>query len=253
MKHQGLPFPKWGPGLYSLRGFVCGERAAHSACSRGSLGAVCWFWLWNRPNCVEDWWKCPVSYVPPLVKPINQPDSSSLTFLGGANKYSNWSLSHMRLSVDGHWHQFSAHSAQFGVWWRRKLFAARPLRSLTAWPWGSAAARPIWLGSGAVLLAGLLCFILVCSGCAGLLCSGDIAQPEKHSLQRKGKVCSQSHWGAGLYRQKSSTLVPDWSILMQMRAPTPCSLIGPQGIVLIGQNGVSMIGQQRCWGAVWWI
>ena len=31
-------------------------------------------------------------------------------------------------------------------------------------------------------------------------------------------------------------LVPDWSILMQTRAPNPRSLVGPQDTVLVGQN-----------------
>ena len=39
-----------------------------------------------------------------------------------------------------------------------------------------------------------------------------------------------------MYGQKSLPLVPDWSVLMQMRTPYPCSLIGPKGTFLIGQK-----------------
>ena len=38
-------------------------------------------------------------------------------------------------------------------------------------------------------------------------------------LQWKGKVPSWSQRGAHLYRQESPRLVPDWSVLMQIRAP----------------------------------
>ena len=60
---------------------------------------------------------------------------------------------------------------------------------------------------------------------------------------QKGKVCSQSGWGADLYRQEALPLVPDWSILMQMRTPNLCNLIGPKGTLLIGQDAATLIGQ----------
>lgn len=42
------------------------------------------------------------------------------------------------------------------------------------------------------------------------------------------KVCYSSQRGAGWQRQKSWTLVPDSFLLMQMRMPSPHSLIGPK-------------------------
>lgn len=41
---------------------------------------------------------------------------------------------------------------------------------------------------------------------------------------------------------ESACLVPDFSVLMQIRAQNPHSLIGPKGIVLIGQNEDILIG-----------
>ena len=85
-------------------------------------------------------------------------------------------------------------------------------------PWGQA---PLWLDSSALLLAGLLCIVLACSA----LLHQDIfhvsAQPGRQSLWWKGKLHFQSWREAGLYGQKSPPLVPDWSVLMQMRAPNP--------------------------------
>lgn len=61
-------------------------------------------------------------------------------------------------------------------------------------------------------------------------------------LWGKGKICSWSWRGAGLYGQNAPPRVPDWSVLMQMRTPNPSSLIGPIGIVLIGQNRATQFG-----------
>ena len=60
------------------------------------------------------------------------------------------------------------------------------------------------------------------------------------SLQWKGKMCSLSQRGAGLYGQESPPLVLNWSVLMQMRTPDSCSLIGPKGAFLIDQNRASL-------------
>ena len=49
--------------------------------------------------------------------------------------------------------------------------------------------------------------------------------------------------GAGLCGQKPLPLVPDWSILMQMRMPNPCSLIVPKSTTRIDQNRATLIGQ----------
>lgn len=47
---------------------------------------------------------------------------------------------------------------------------------------------------------------------------------------------------AGLYREEFLLLVPDWSVLMQMKTLNPHSLIGPKSTVLTDQNGAVLIG-----------
>ena len=48
--------------------------------------------------------------------------------------------------------------------------------------------------------------------------------------------------GSWLIWTEVPVLVPDWSILMQMKMLNPHSLIGPKGTVLIGQNTASPTG-----------
>lgn len=78
-------------------------------------------------------------------------------------------------------------------------------------------------------------------------------QPEKCrenvplTLQWKGKCILWDRGELTLYKQKSPPLVPDWSVLMQMRTPSPCSMTWPKNTVLIGQNGAALIRQWRCW------
>ena len=66
-----------------------------------------------------------------------------------------------------------------------------------------------------------------------LVCSAETAWCFSSSLENTAfsflwKVGSLSHKRAGLYKQKSPPLVPDCSILMQMRTPNHHSLIGPR-------------------------
>ena len=96
--------------------------------------------------------------------------------------------------------------------------------------------------AGPVYCPTLVCPVLCQSAlaCAALLWQDGVsAQPQIRTqpcLQWKGKVRFQSQRGAGLHRPKSLPLVPNWSVLRQMRTPNPCSFIGPKGTVLIGQN-----------------
>ena len=62
---------------------------------------------------------------------------------------------------------------------------------------------------------------------------------------RGGKVYSTREKGVELYREKFPLLVPDWSILMQMRTLNSQSSIGSKDIVLIGQDGTALIGWRR--------
>ena len=116
-----------------------------------------------------------------------------------------------------------------------------------AWTWNSSGTRqphsqaPFRLDSSALLRASLLCTVLLCSTavCFALLhsstprrsashCSGETSPVFQFSqadsffiLLWKGKVRFPSQREDG---QKSPLLAPDWSILMQMRTPDPCSL-----------------------------
>ena len=63
----------------------------------------------------------------------------------------------------------------------------------------------------------------------------------RHSLKWKPKVHPDTE-GSWLTMDRSLSLVPDWSVLMHMKTPTPHILIGPRSTVLIGQNGVTLIG-----------
>lgn len=51
------------------------------------------------------------------------------------------------------------------------------------------------------------------------------------SLQWKEKAYSQNQRGTDLHREKSLPLTPDWFTLVQMRAPSPQSLVGPKSTV----------------------
>ena len=70
---------------------------------------------------------------------------------------------------------------------------------------------------------------------------------QSFSLQWKGKGHFLSQKGTERYRQKFLSLIPDWSVLMQMSTPNHHSLIGPQGTVLSVQNKDVLIGWWRCW------
>ena len=117
-----------------------------------------------------------------------------------------------------------------------------------------------WLDSSALLLGGLLCYFPVhLALCwSTLLCSGktplvfQLSQGDSvFSLWWEEEVWSQSQRGAGLYGQKSLHLVPDWSLLMQIRTPNPNSLIGPKGTAMVGQNRASLVGWS-CEASIRW-
>lgn len=93
-------------------------------------------------------------------------------------------------------------------------------------------------------------------------------QPGKCSLQWKERMLSQSHREAGLYGQKSLPLVPDWSLLMQMRTQIftvwllqkalsrmvriePLWLLGTGQQQVYGENLIS-IGWNRILGSPLW-
>lgn len=106
-------------------------------------------------------------------------------------------------------------------------------------------------------LHGQLSSVLVHSTCSALLRKdifGDPWQPGKQQSLVE-RLASQSHRD---YKERSPCpwsrvvpsgprVVPDWSILMQMRAPNPHSLIAPESTVLIGQDGHALFGQWRFW------
>ena len=81
---------------------------------------------------------------------------------------------------------------------------------------------------------------LACASCAGTTYSAVSAQPEKGGPQSSAERESALP-GPDLHRQRSLPLVPDWFVLMHVRTPNPCSLVGANGTVLIGQNGAALI------------
>lgn len=86
-----------------------------------------------------------------------------------------------------------------------------------------------WLSDEATGLRGTsTVFALFWKGCFGV--SG-------HTSPWQRKVRSLSHRRADRKTEKSLPLVSDWSVLMQIRAPSPHSMIGPTG-----QNGTPLIG-----------
>lgn len=113
-------------------------------------------------------------------------------------------------------------------------------------PWGQA---PLQQESSVHLCSGHFCSALCWSAlpCPGLL----YFAPMRYfhlwcfscSLCWKGKICHQGQRGADFYRQTSPLLVLNWFTLsVQIRTQTPCSLIGPKGTVLIDQNRTALIG-----------
>lgn len=63
-------------------------------------------------------------------------------------------------------------------------------------------------------------------------------------INQSGKgTCTLRVSGTDLDRQKSPSLVSDWSIFMQMRTSSPQNLIGLKGSVLIGQNGATWVSE----------
>ena len=94
-----------------------------------------------------------------------------------------------------------------------------------------------------LLIGAQLYSVLLCSrGTSWVFWLEPGKQHSPHSSVKR-KVHCLSQRGAGLYRQKSLPLVPDWSMSRQVRTPNPWSLIGPKGSVLIGHNRASLIGQ----------
>ena len=79
-----------------------------------------------------------------------------------------------------------------------------------------------------------------------------LTSTRKHSLQW-GKWASQARGELAYIKQKFLPLVPEWSILMEMRTPSPHNLIGPKGTSLIGRmellcldgESLSLIGWNR--------
>ena len=63
------------------------------------------------------------------------------------------------------------------------------------------------------------------------------------ACREKGSALSETKC-RGLI-DKSPPPAPDWSIVMQMRALNPHSLLIPKGTVLIGQSRIALIGQRR--------
>lgn len=118
------------------------------------------------------------------------------------------------MSINNHWCQYNANrphscpltsSASRGV-----CFALGTVPACSALGW---AATPIsWMVQ---LCQGHSVFIL-------------LWEEKVHSPNQR--------WAAGLYEQLASSLVPDWSIFMQMRALNLHSLIGPKGTILTGLN-----------------
>ena len=122
----------------------------------------------------------------------------------------------------------------------------------TAQLWYSKAVRQPW-DQG--LLWQDICSALLHSapGCTGLFYSSKTSlvfylQPGKHTLQssveRESVLRAR---GEMTYIDRSPS--PWLSILVQIKTPNPCSLIGPKSTVLIGQNRTSLIGWRRSlWG-----
>ena len=86
------------------------------------------------------------------------------------------------------------------------------------------------LNSSAVLLTDLLRSVQVCfAPCwPAPFCSAEVSLVFQFSqgysvftLWWRGKVCSQSQRRAGLSGQKFPLLVPNWSVLMEVRTPNP--------------------------------
>lgn len=102
------------------------------------------------------------------------------------------------------------------------------------------------LGLGPSLAGQLSSFIFASALARHHLCFSSSWGNMLHFLQ-KGKVCSQTQWGADLYRQEALPIALDWSNLVQMRTPNLCYSIGPKVTLLIGQVAVTLICQWRCW------
>ena len=79
-------------------------------------------------------------------------------------------------------------------------------------------------------------------GCDMAFWQGPFRETRCSVLGRKVKCTLQTR-GELTYIEGSTSYVPDWSVLMQMRTPNLHSLIGPKSTVLIGRNGVTLIDQ----------
>ena len=95
-----------------------------------------------------------------------------------------------------------------------------------------------------------LCSAAFQSVCAALVASTLARQlqyfrsaRETHSSVSRGKrkCTSRSQRVTDLCGQKFPFLVPDWSVLMQIRTPNPHSLTGPKDTVLTGQNRAVLV------------
>lgn len=127
------------------------------------------------------------------------------------------------MSTEGRWHQFNINSdPQFGVQRRKFIQWVVIQHGCENWPWVEAARpffRSIALLCSASCRSVLPCTHLLHSVLARHpLCFSSRRGNTGFRLQWKGKVCSQSQRGAGLYRQKFLPLAPDWFSLMQTRA-----------------------------------
>lgn len=72
-----------------------------------------------------------------------------------------------------------------------------------------------------------------------------VGRPSLKQSEKQSLVSFLNHRD-DLYREKSLCLVPDWSVLMQMRIPNPQNLISLKSTVPLGWNGAALIGRLIC-------
>lgn len=155
--------------------------------------------------------------------------------LGGHSGCDSQSSRHVN---HGHWCQFSAHrNPHFGVRGRRRLPSGKTAQWL---PLGCEDSDPEAalgqaLGRGCSAPCGGVWF-----GSAGA--AGQRWVEGKGAPRARGKVTSWT---------EPPPLTPDWFVLMQMRTPSPQSVIGPKGTVLMGQGRATLVGQS-CSALIGW-
>ena len=162
------------------------------------------------------------------------------------------------MSAIGFWSQFNTNrNLSFGCSEEEILFTAKRLDCDTAQLGKQQGCRAA-LGPGPPLPGqfcsappwpGLFCVTPVCfvPHWFASLCSGEAFSVFLCSLRKtvscgKGKCTPWAPGRWGSWPMGVLPLVTNWSILMQMRTPNPCSLIFPKGTVLIGQNRATLIG-----------